>query len=97
MPHPLKREILRPLDVRKPFLLALASAFLAGILGGYVARSMIDPATHVMEVAAPPVAERCPARAIDQQSSLFHRTPFPSETPKTTDDPAPPTVTDDDL
>ena len=52
----LRRELLRPADARVPFVLALATALLAGVLGGYVLRAATEPAPETIYVptAAPP-------------------------------------------
>lgn len=42
-PDTLRRELMRPADARMPFVLALASALLAGVLGGYVLRAATEP------------------------------------------------------
>ena len=47
----LRRELLRPADARVPFVLALATALLAGVLGGYVLRATTEPAADVIPVA----------------------------------------------
>lgn len=39
----LRRELLRPADARVPFVLALATALLAGVLGGYLLRAATEP------------------------------------------------------
>jgi hypothetical protein len=42
-PDTLRRELMRPADARVPFLLALATALLAGVLGGYILRAATEP------------------------------------------------------
>ena len=42
-PDTLRRELMRPADARVPFVLALVTALLAGVLGGYVLRAATEP------------------------------------------------------
>ena len=39
----LRRELMRPADARVPFVLALTTALLAGVLGGYILRAATEP------------------------------------------------------
>jgi hypothetical protein len=39
----LRRELLRPADARVPFVLALVTALLAGVLAGYLLRAAVAP------------------------------------------------------
>lgn len=42
-PDTLRRELMRPADARLPLVLALATALLAGVLGGYILRAATEP------------------------------------------------------
>ena len=48
----LRRELMRPADARVPFVLALATALLAGVLGGYVLRASTEPTPEVIYTPA---------------------------------------------